>query len=81
VLLGTTAAISKMNLMNWIDNLFTSAAGEECFEATRDLFQPKFKRICKSGCQVNSCGSFMMVIPGRRGNISHQAMCIGPFKN
>jgi len=27
-----------------------------------------------------SCGSFI-IIPEGRGNISHQAMCIGPFQN
>ena len=27
-----------------------------------------------------SCGTFMMIVPGGRGNVTHQAMCIGPFQ-
>ena len=102
VLLGRTAAESKTNFMNWVDDLVASVAGEQSkvysYHGIRqqgtftNLKGTEYGKIAaKLGglglwtaeCINNgySCGTFIMIIPGGRGYITHQPMCIGPFQS
>ena len=101
VLLGTTAADSKQNFMEWMDNLVTSVASEQSklYTLSGERQQGTFVnlrnqefgkivakltklRVWASDIVTNSltCESFIMVMRGGRGDVSHQGLFIGPFQ-
>ena len=63
-----------------IDGTYSNLSQVECAKIIAKLAGLKQWSL---DCIQNSCscGAFLMIVPGGRESITHQALCIGPIQN